>query len=69
MVGIPGKSGQTDYDRNTTVIIILSGNRIFLKTVASLHSLTGEDGLELLALPPARFQFPSSLGLPVIPSR
>jgi len=25
--------------------------------------------LELLALPPARFQLPSSLGLPVIPSR
>jgi hypothetical protein len=60
---------QISYDRNSTVIINLSGIRIFLKTVASLHKLTGEDGLELLALPPARFQLPSSLELPVIPSR
>jgi len=34
-----------------------------------LHIFILEDGLELLALPPARFQLPSSLGLPVIPSR
>jgi hypothetical protein len=65
----PGKSAKNGYDRNSTVIINLSASRIFLKTVASLHILTFEDGLELLALPPARFQLPSSLELPVIPSR
>lgn len=65
----PADLAKTRYDRNSTVIIILSGGRILLKPVAFLHSLYPEDGLGLLALPPARFQPPSSLGLPVIPSR
>ena len=52
---------QNPYDRNSTVIIILSGLRIFLKHVAFLLSYRPEDGFELLALPPARFQLPSLL--------
>ena len=65
----PGDLAKNDDDKNSTVIINLSGIRIFLKPVVFLHRLFLEDGLGLLALPPARFQPPSSLGSPVIPSR
>jgi hypothetical protein len=43
------------YDRNSTVIIILSGIRIFLKPVASLHSFIPEDGLSCWHCPPLAF--------------
>ena len=58
--GNRGDLRQNRYDRNSTVIIILSVYRIFLKPVASLHSLSLEDGLSCWHCPPARFQLPPS---------
>ena len=67
------KQPHDGYDRNSTVIIILSGRRIFLKPVASLHSLYGEDGLSCWHCPPlafsSRFRWGCRSSPPGLPSR